>query len=166
MMAINYSTKIFFGIIIQTIFLGCLNAWALTYEPLPPIPYPADNPPSPEKEALGSALFFDTRLSGNNKVSCSTCHLKEENWTDGKPRAIGIDGQELGRNSPTIWNSGFSRSQFWDGRAASLEEQALMPIQDPFEMNQSLPELIVELSALPEYPPLFEAAYGSPEITA
>ena len=140
-------------------------AWAVVYEPLPDMPYPLDNPPSPEKEKLGSILFFDTRLSGNNKVSCSSCHLKDQNWIDAKPRSIGIDGQELRRNSPTLWNSGYSRLQFWDGRAKSLEEQSLIPIQDQFEMNQTLPALLDKLSAIPEYPPLFKAAFGDPAIT-
>ena len=141
------------------------SAWAIVYEPLPDMPYPADNPPTPEKEQLGSVLFFDPRLSGSNKMSCSSCHFKDKDWIDAKPRAIGFEGKVLRSNSPTLWNSGYSRFQFWDGRAKSLEEQALMPIQDQFEMNQSLPELLKELSMIPEYPPLFKAAFGDPEIT-
>ena len=151
---------------VQVLVLTSSVAWAVVYEPLPAMPYPADNPPTAEKEKLGSALFFDPRLSGNNKVSCSTCHLSDKNWVDQKPRSIGIDGKELRSNSPTLLNSGYSSSQFWDGRAASLEEQSLMPIQDPSEMNQSLPELFDELSAVPEYLSMFKTAFGDSKITA
>jgi cytochrome c peroxidase len=158
--------KIFVVFLIQVCILASSIAWAVVYEPLPEMPYPADNPPTPEKEKLGSALFFDPRLSGNNEISCSTCHLSDKNWIDQKPRAIGFNGKELRRNSPTLLNSGFNTSQFWDGRAASLEEQSLMPIQDPSEMNQSLPDLIHELSAIPEYVSMFDAAFGDSEITA
>jgi len=158
--------NILVGLFLQFYFFSGFTAWAVVYEPLPDMPYPADNPPTPEKEKLGSVLFFDSRLSGSNLMSCSSCHFKNQNWIDTKPRSIGIEGKELGRNSPTLWNSGYSRLQFWDGRAKSLEEQALMPIQDPFEMNQSLPALLTELSAIPEYPPLFKAAFGDQEITA
>lgn len=153
------------GLLLQFYVLSGSTAWAIVYEPLPDMPYPADNPPTSEKEKLGSVLFFDPRLSGSNKMSCSTCHLKDQNWIDAVPRAIGFEGKVLRRNSPTLWNSGYSRFQFWDGRAKSLEEQALMPIQDPFEMNQSLPDLLNELSRIPEYPPLFKAAFGDSEIT-
>jgi cytochrome c peroxidase len=157
--------NILYGLLVPIFILMSSVAWAVVYEPLPPMPYPPDNLPTVEKEKLGSVLFFDPRLSGNNKISCSSCHFESQSWTDAKPRAIGFEGKELGRNSPTLLNSGYSRFQFWDGRAKSLEEQALMPIQDPFEMNQSLPELLTELSAIPEYPPLFKAAFGDSAIT-
>jgi cytochrome c peroxidase len=161
----NSCRKIFVGLMLQLYVFAGFSAWAVVYEPLPEMPYPANNPPTPEKEKLGSVLFFDPRLSGNNKISCSTCHLPDKNWTDLKSRAIGFEGKKLGRNSPTIFNSGYSSSQFWDGRAASLEEQSLMPIQDPGEMNQSLPALIKKLKAIPEYASLFKAAFGDPEIS-
>jgi cytochrome c peroxidase len=140
-------------------------SWAVVYESLPDMPYPADNPATPEKEKLGSVLFFDTQLSGNNKISCSTCHLRELNWIDQKPQAIGFKAKKLERNSPTILNSGYSNSQFWDGRATSLEEQALMPIQDPSEMNLPLPDLIDKLNSIPEYLSLFKSAFGDSKIT-
>lgn len=157
--------SILVGFLLQYYVLSGSTAWAVVYEPLPDMPYPADNPHTPEKEKLGSVLFFDSRLSGSNEMSCSSCHFKDQNWMDTKPRSIGFEGKELSRNSPSLWNSGYSRFQFWDGRAKNLEEQALMPIQDPFEMNQSLPALLTELSKVPEYPPLFKAAFGDPAIT-
>jgi cytochrome c peroxidase len=158
--------NILFGFLLLLFVLVGSTAWAVVYEPLPGMPYPVDNPPTPEKEKLGSILFFDPKLSGDNKISCSTCHLPDKSWVDHKPRSIGFEGKELRRNSPTIINSGYNSSQFWDGRASSLEEQSLMPIQDPAEMNQSLPELIKKLSAIPEYLSMFKAAFGDSEITA
>lgn len=157
--------SILVGFLLQYCVLSGSTAWAVVYEPLPDMPYPADNPHTPEKEKLGSVLFFDSRLSGNNKISCATCHQREQNWVDHKPVSIGFKEKLLGRNSPTLWNSGYNRLQFWDGRASSLEEQSLVPIQNPAEMNQSLPELITELNAVPDYLDLFKAAFGDSEIT-
>jgi cytochrome c peroxidase len=162
---LSHGAKIL-GFLIIIFILTVSVAWAVVYEPLPVMPYPEDNPATPEKEKLGSILFFDKRLSGDNKLSCSSCHPKDQDWVDHKPRAIGFEGKVLGRNSPTLWNSGYSRFQLWDGRAKSLEEQSLGPIQDSGEMNQSLPDLVAELSAIPEYPALFKEAFGDPVITS
>ncbi len=130
------------------------------YEPVPAMHYPVDNPWSKEKEELGKMLYFDPRLSGDNSVSCATCHHPDKGWSDGLPRAIGFGGQELGRHSPTIINSGYFAVQFWDGRAKSLEEQALGPIQAAGEMNQNLDELVKELGAVPEYVERFQKVFG------
>src|SRR5690606_27679098 len=114
--------------------------------PLPgSIPGPTDNPVTAEKAELGKQLFFDPRLSGANTTSCATCHIPEKAFTDGLPRAAGLQGKPLSRNTPTLLNVGFYESYFWDGRANSLEEQALAPIESPDEMNQNLDELEVEL---------------------
>jgi cytochrome c peroxidase len=129
---------------------------------LPPTaPSPADNPATPEKIALGKQLFFDSRLSGDNSKSCVSCHLPEKAFTDGLPRAKGSGGKELSRNTPTLLNAGFYSAYFWDGRAGSLEKQALFPIQSPDEMNQDLPALEKELNAIPEYVAQFRAVFGS-----
>jgi cytochrome c peroxidase len=129
---------------------------------LPPTaPSPADNPATPEKIALGKQLFFDTRLSGDNSRSCASCHLPEKAFTDGLPRAKGTGGKELSRNTPTLLNVGFYSAYFWDGRAGSLEEQAIFPIQSPDEMNQDLPALEKELYAIPGYAAQFRAVFGS-----
>ncbi len=113
-----------------------------SYQPVPEMKHPSDNPWSEEKVELGKLLYFDPRLSGDNTISCVTCHHPEKGWSDNSPRAIGFGDQELGRHSPTIINSGYFEVQFWDGRAASLEEQALGPIQAAGEMNQNLDELV------------------------
>lgn len=136
------------------------------YEPLPKMKYPADNPWSQVKEDLGKALFFDPRLSGSNWISCATCHNPALGWSDALPRALGNGQKELGRHSPSIINSGYFTAQFWDGRAKTLEEQALGPIQAAGEMNQKLGPLIKELKAIPGYVLLFEKAFGASGIDA
>jgi cytochrome c peroxidase len=131
------------------------------YAPLTAMQHPADNPWSKEKEDLGKMLFFDPRLSGSNWISCATCHNPALGWSDGLPRAIGHGQKELGRHSPTVINSGYEPAQFWDGRAVTLEEQALGPIQAAGEMNQNLDALILELKAVPGYVEKFKKAFGS-----
>ena len=131
-----------------------------SYEPVPAMQHPGDNPSSKEKVELGKLLYFDPRLSGDNATSCSTCHHPEKGWSDNLPRAIGFGGQELGRHSPTVINSGYFEVQMWDGRAPSLDKQALGPIQAAVEMNQNLDELVQELSAVPEYVERFQKVFG------
>lgn len=135
------------------------------YEPLPEMKHPADNPWSKEKEELGKLLYFDPRLSGDNTISCATCHHPDKGWTDGLPRAIGFGGKELGRHSPTVINSGYFDVQFWDGRSPSLEAQAKGPIEAPGEMNQNIEELIGELNAIPGYKERFAQVFGESGIT-
>ncbi|MCT8139332.1 c-type cytochrome [Anaerobacillus sp. CMMVII] len=127
--------------------------------PLGEIPIPIDTPMTAEVLELGKVLFFDPRLSGNNEVSCQTCHDPELGYGDGKATFTKIDGSDGARNSPTVINSGFYTSLFWDGRAETLEEQALGPIQDPGEMNQPLDELVDKLKAIEGYEELFLAAF-------
>ncbi len=135
------------------------------YAPLPAGIYPQDNPWSQDKEDLGKLLFFDPRLSGDNSISCASCHHPDKGWGDGLPRAIGFGGKELGRHSPTVINSGYFEVQMWDGRAPSLEAQAKGPIQASVEMNQKVDELIGELNAIPEYQEMFSKVFGESGIT-
>ena len=135
------------------------------YEPLPKMKHPTDNPWSQEVEKLGKALYFDPRLSGSNWISCVTCHNPGLGWSDGLPRTIGDGQKELGRHSPSIINSGYFEILMWDGRAKSLEEQALGPIAATVEMNQNLDSLLKELKAVPGYVKLFKKAFGEPGIT-
>jgi cytochrome c peroxidase len=157
------------------VFLGfvCCAAWSTAadqpplgevapLQPLPnTIPAPADNLITPAKVALGKQLFFDPRLSGDNTMSCATCHLPDKAFGDGLAQSEGHDGKILPRNSPTLLNAAWHETLFWDGRAGSLEEQALIPIQAPMEMNQDLKELEHELAATPGYVKQFQAAFGS-----
>jgi cytochrome c peroxidase len=128
--------------------------------PLPAsVSAPDDNPATEEKVALGKQLFFDPRLSGDNRMSCASCHLQNKAFADGLPRAKGRADKILDRNTPTVLNVGFFERLFWDGRAATLEEQALGPIQSPDEMNQNLAELIDELNAVPGYVEQFQRVF-------
>jgi cytochrome c peroxidase len=128
---------------------------------LPPLPIPEDNPMTAEKVELGKLLYFDKRLSADGTVSCATCHDPQMAWTEHKPTSEGIGGQFGGVNSPTVINSAYATSQFWDGRAATLEEQALGPIENPIEMGHSLPEMIGQLNELEGYKERFQKVFGT-----
>lgn len=122
---------------------------------------PADNPLTEEAFALGRMLFYDPLLSGNDSVSCSTCHLQELAFTDGLAKSASLSGGELEFSSMSITNLLWGQQQFfWNGRAKSLEQQALMPIQNKDEMDQDLEELVDELKASRTYRKMFRAAYG------
>jgi len=125
-------------------------------------PAPSDNPTTPEKVELGKQLFFDSRLSGDNTMSCASCHLPERAFSDGLPGARGSGGRQLSRNTPSLVNAGFFPSYFWDGRAASLEEQAFVPIESAEEMDQDLADLEKELNAIPGYSMQFRSIFGGP----
>ena len=107
--------------------------WADSLLGLPPVIIPADNPQSDEKIALGQQLFNDKRLSGDGTISCASCHQGDKAFSDGLPLAKGIGGQIGSRNTPAILNAAFYSTQFLDGRAATLEEQALGPLLNPIE---------------------------------
>lgn len=109
------------------------------------IPAPADNPTTPAKVALGERLFRDPGLSASGTLACASCHDPARGFSDGQPRAVGDGGQMLGRRSPTLWNLAWAPFLFWDGRAASLEAQAAMPIEAQAEMNQPLGALAERL---------------------
>lgn len=108
-------------------------------------PYPADNPFSDAKLELGRSLFNDSRLSGGNSMSCASCHDPAKGFSDGRPRAVGEGGQAGPMHTPTLWNLAWAEQLFWDGRAGSLEKQALGPIGNPIEMHQDLAALPAEL---------------------
>ncbi|MCR4318727.1 MAG: cytochrome-c peroxidase [Candidatus Brocadiaceae bacterium] len=130
--------------------------------PLPPVTVPANNPQTATKVELGRKLYFDPRLSGNNWISCATCHNPVLGFADGLPRMLGGPAsKEGGRNSPTIINSAYNELQFWDGRAATLEEQALGPIQNPNEMFETLDNVVRKLSGIPEYVNAFKEVFGT-----
>lgn len=127
--------------------------------------FPNHNPYDEKKVALGKKLFFDPFLSQAQDVACASCHEPKKGWGDGREVSIGHDRQRGKRNAPTIVNSAFLPQLFWDGRAATLEQQALMPIQDPLEMAESLPNLVKRLNAHPNYPTLFDEVFGQGAIT-
>ena len=135
-------------------------------QPLVPLPRmapaPQDNATSENRVELGRQLFFDSRLSGENRMSCATCHVPSKGFTDGLPRAKGAGGKELSRNTPTVLNVGFFSGLLWDGGAASLEEQALVPIESQDEMAQDVDSLVDELAAVPSYAEQFRHAFDRP----
>ncbi len=122
---------------------------------------PRNNQLIPAKIELGRKLFFDARLSSDGKVSCSSCHDPKLAFTDGKAVAEGISGRRGARNSPTILNATFNAGQFWDGRADTLEDQAIQPLINHLEMgNQSYDEVVKRLRAIPEYVAEFKSVFG------
>jgi len=124
---------------------------------------PPDNPQAPEKIALGQKLFFDGRLSADGTVACSTCHDPARAFTDGRPASIGIKGRVGQRNAPTILNALYNKTQFWDGRVNTLEEQAALPIVNSVEMGQpSLDAAVAQIAAVGEYKQAFGRIFGRP----
>src|SRR5207244_1078662 len=124
---------------------------------------PPDNPQTPEKIALGQKLFFDGRLSADGSVACAGCHNPERAFTDGKPTSTGIHGRVGQRNAPTVLNALYNKTQFWDGRAKTLEEQAASPIVNSFEMGQpSLDAAVATLADIDEYKQAFQEVFGRP----
>ncbi len=132
---------------------------------LPPVVEPASNRTDEAKVALGKKLFAEGRLSSNGKVSCAHCHLAEFAFSDGLPRPSGVLGEPVRRNAPTILNVGFLPKLFWDGRVDSLEEQARLPILAPDEMGMTEESAVAAIEGIPEYPPLFERAFGDRTVT-
>lgn len=125
------------------------------------------NPTTDAGATLGRVLFHDKRLSANDNTSCASCHLQQFGFTDTAQFSTGFAGGKTPRHSMALANSRFyARGRFfWDERAATLEEQALMPIQNNIEMGLTLPQLVAKLSVTPYYAPLFQAAFGSTEVT-
>ena len=123
---------------------------------------PASNPLTKGKVELGKQLYFDPRISKNVTVSCATCHNPEKGWTDNLPTSVGIFGQIGGRNAPTVLNTTYGKTMFWDGRAPSLEAQSQGPPQNPIEMgNQSYEEIVDRLRAIPSYTEQFKKTFGT-----
>lgn len=125
------------------------------------------DPPTPERVRLGRWLFYDTRLSGDNTVACASCHRPEHAFSEPTPVSAGIRGQRGTRKAPTFINQAVTLYPhfFWDGRAGSLEDQALGPIANPIEMGSTHASMIDTLSRVRSYAPYFEEAFGSPAIT-
>ncbi len=122
-------------------------------------PYPTDNLYNKDRENLGKMLFFDPRISSSKITSCATCHNPSFSWGDGLPKGVGVNHQVLGRRTPTLLNLAWADRFFWDGRAHSLEEQSLGPIQAEKEMNLTLVKMVAVLKAIDGYKPLFQKAF-------
>jgi cytochrome c peroxidase len=131
-----------------------------TFEPLPDSALSDSNPLTPEKVTLGKALFYDKRLSKKGTISCNSCHMLSGFGADAEATSTGDGGAKGTRNSPTVLNAAFHTSQFWDGRASDVEEQAGMPIMNPIEMGiPSKAFLESRLKEIPDYQDRFAAAF-------
>jgi cytochrome c peroxidase len=154
-----------------------LTAFAAAQPPVPgaptPVPLfspdviksftPADNPITDAKSKLGDMIFDEKRISADGTVACNTCHSPRNGFTTHTEAARGVSDQIGKRNAPSILNAMFYRSLFWDGRAATLEEQATLPILNPVEMGQKDPkDVVAKLATIPEFVQAFEQVFGHP----
>lgn len=150
--------------------IGLVGLLSCGSDPPPPptfaaILYPADNPSTPDGEALGERLFFDPLLSEGGTVSCASCHRPDRAFADDQQISTGVHGLRGTRNTPGLANIGYFHQQlFWDGRADNLEAQALHPVGTPHEMGGNWPEVTARLRAAPGYPGAFRRAFGTTRI--
>jgi cytochrome c peroxidase len=129
------------------------------------IPFPSSNPYTVEKAALGKMLYFDPRLSGADNITCASCHNPSFGWEAPVALNVGAQNTRLARHSPTVLNHAWGDRFFWDGRAATLEEQAKGPIEADVEMNMPLPKLTTKLKAVPDYVAWFNKVFPKEGIT-
>jgi cytochrome c peroxidase len=132
---------------------------------LPPVPIPADNPPTANSIELGRRLFYDTSLSRDNSLSCASCHDPKHGFSDARELSLGVSGKKGRRNALTLVNVAYATQLFWDGRASSLETQVGVPMADALEMNQTHEASVAKLKANSSYKPLFRDAFGTDDIT-
>jgi cytochrome c peroxidase len=131
----------------------------------PPINWPDDNPYSPARAELGKMLFFDGRLSANGEVSCAFCHEPAHAFAASAPLSIGVDGKFGTRHAMTLINRAWGKSQFWDGRAPTVEAQIVSPLTNPDEMDMTKDGAVQKIGAIKGYAPLFAAAFGDSGVT-
>jgi len=148
--------------ILSALFVAPLALQAAEWEPIPETaPAPADNPTTEAKVELGKQLYHDPRLSSTGTVACASCHNVMAGGEDYRPVAMGVHGQTGGRSAPTVWNAAFQSVQFWDGRAATLEDQAKGPIANPIEMGMANLDAAVErLKRIDGYQKSFKEVFG------
>ncbi|MEW5875458.1 MAG: cytochrome c peroxidase [Candidatus Zixiibacteriota bacterium] len=165
--------------IVTAVLLGCTQArpaWEaanpIVAIPAPPLGIEAtfaelENPPTPERVRLGRWLFYDKRLSADGTISCATCHRPENAFSEPTPVSTGIRGQKGTRKAPSFVNLAWTLYPhfFWDGRAASLEAQALGPVENPIEMGNTHEAMISTVAGIKGYAKYFQEAFGTPEIT-
>ncbi|MDT8408419.1 MAG: cytochrome c peroxidase [Wenzhouxiangellaceae bacterium] len=150
------------GAVLSALLLPCTPAVAQNWQPLPDQPpIPDDNPMNSAKINLGKMLYFDPRLSSTGTVSCNSCHNLAEGGDDSRPTSFGVHGKLGGRNAPTVWNAAFLSAQFWDGRTATLEEQAKGPLANPVEMGmESADAAAARIREISGYRPYFDRGFG------
>lgn len=149
-----------FTLFFLVLAIGVIEAGAFEVLPQSPV-VPKDNLMTPAKVELGKKLYFDPRISKTGTISCNSCHNVMLGGEDNRSVSVGVNGLKGGRSSPTVWNSAFNSVQFWDGRAASLEEQAKGPMTNPVEMGmENHGEVIGRLKSIPGYVAEFKKVYG------
>jgi cytochrome c peroxidase len=129
--------------------------------PLPPVPVPADNPLTPEQVELGRRLLFAARLSADGSLACVSCHLPDQGWATQTPLSPAYPTTMERRLAPTLVNVAYNQALLWDGRASTLEQQALGPIQHPLQMNQNLDWLVEKLTTIPDDAARFQTVFGT-----
>lgn len=130
--------------------------------PLPStVPIPPTNLNYKAKVALGKQLYVDGRLSKNGAVSCAFCHIPDAGFADPRQFSFGVGGKKGNRQAPTVFNTAFNPTQFWDGRAGSLEEQAIAPIENPVEMAETHENVVAKLNKIKGYRSQFRAVFGT-----
>ena len=143
---------------------GTVTVEGMTVPDIGPMPAQAPNPPTnlsyAQKVELGKQLYFETRLSKNNSLSCAICHNPGTGFADARQFSIGAFGTAGGRQAPTVYNTGFIPLQFWDGRAGSLEEQAIGPIDNPIEMAELHETVVPKIAKIPGYQKQFQLVFG------
>ncbi len=132
---------------------------------LPHVPWPDSNGYSPQRAKLGKLLFFDGRLSGNGLVPCSFCHDPAHAFSGTTAFSPGVTGRLTGRHTPTLINRAYGKSQFWDGRAPTIEDQVIIPVTHPDEMGITADAAMKVIAGVPGYAPLFAAAFGDSTVT-
>lgn len=156
------------------VVVGLHSAWAedagadklkAIYKRPATIPFPSQNPYTPEKAALGKMLFFDPRLSRDQNLNCASCHNPSFGWEVPLAKAVGAGGAPLRRQSPTVLNHAWASHFFWDGRASSYEEQARGPIESKAEMDVKLSEVVRRLNEVSDYRKAFHLAFPSDGLT-
>ncbi len=154
--------------VLFAVFVGISTAESQTpYEiqvplGLRPVPIPGDNPMTVEKVELGKMLYFEKRLSKKKDISCATCHMPDYAYAEPKPVSEGIDGQKGNRNAPTVINTAYMSTMFWDGREPDLEHQAGGPVENPIEMGAKMADVAADLNTIPEYQKRFQQVFGAP----
>lgn len=149
------------------IISGSTPLLAAKWQALPEVaPAPADNPATAEKITLGKALFFDPRISSTGTVSCNSCHNVMSGGDDNRAVSMGVNGKTGGRSAPTVWNAAFYSTQFWDGRANTLEDQAIGPMTNPVEMGMKDHDAVMSrLKNIAGYRTMFYKAFGNKEMS-
>lgn len=143
-----------------------LTPLSLDFKGLPAPNFPDDNLLTEEGVELGRRLFYETALSKDGSMSCASCHNQSTAFSDTNQFSIGVEGLPGGRQAMAIFNMAWNTNEFfWDGRAHLLRDQALLPIQDALEMNETLENVIAKLTDLPEYTDRFHKVFGSGVIT-